>query len=218
MGRLPRVSGPSLGEGWQALGVGPQRKVNKANKMKFSIVVFPGSNCDHDAYHAAKHVLGQEAEFVWHKETTLKGADVVVLPVGFSHGDYLRTGAIARFSPIMSAVKACTEKAAAEGMLSWLYDEDRWPSGAAGGLVTRDKQYRVRHFLWTATPYVEPPRPRGVGDYTTPMRTEDGQLLARYEVVYQPVATNAPSLKVRVQSVGGAGETVISGQPGEAPE
>ena len=72
--------------------------------MKFAIVVFPGSNCDHDAYHAAKHVLGQEAEFVWHKETSLKGADVVVLPGGFSHGDYLRTGAIARFSPIMAAV------------------------------------------------------------------------------------------------------------------
>jgi phosphoribosylformylglycinamidine synthase len=72
--------------------------------MKFSIVVFPGSNCDHDAYHAAKHVLGQEAEFVWHKETSLKGADVVVLPGGFSHGDYLRTGAIARFSPVMNSV------------------------------------------------------------------------------------------------------------------
>jgi phosphoribosylformylglycinamidine synthase len=72
--------------------------------MKFSIVVFPGSNCDHDAYHAAKHVLGQQAEFVWHKETTLRNADVVVLPGGFSHGDYLRTGAIARFSPIMAAV------------------------------------------------------------------------------------------------------------------
>jgi phosphoribosylformylglycinamidine synthase I len=72
--------------------------------MKFSIVVFPGSNCDHDAYHAAKHVLGQDAEFLWHKETTLKGADVVVLPGGFSHGDYLRTGAIARFSPVMGAV------------------------------------------------------------------------------------------------------------------
>ncbi len=72
--------------------------------MKFAVVVFPGSNCDHDAYHAAKHVLGQEAEFVWHKETSLKDADVVVLPGGFSYGDYLRTGAIARFSPIMRAV------------------------------------------------------------------------------------------------------------------
>jgi phosphoribosylformylglycinamidine synthase len=72
--------------------------------MKFAIIVFPGSNCDHDAYHAAKHVLGQQAEFIWHKDTSLKGADVVVLPGGFSHGDYLRTGAIARFSPVMQAV------------------------------------------------------------------------------------------------------------------
>jgi phosphoribosylformylglycinamidine synthase len=77
--------------------------------MKFAVVVFPGSNCDHDAYHAAKHVLGQDAEFVWHKDTSLAGADVVVLPGGFSHGDYLRTGAIARFSPVMTAVKAFAE-------------------------------------------------------------------------------------------------------------
>ena len=72
--------------------------------MKFGVVVFPGSNCDHDAYHAAKDVLGQDAEFVWHKDTSLKGADVVILPGGFAHGDYLRTGAIARFSPIMPAI------------------------------------------------------------------------------------------------------------------
>jgi phosphoribosylformylglycinamidine synthase len=73
--------------------------------MKFAVIVFPGSNCDHDAYHAAKDVLGFDAEYIWHKETSLKGADVVVLPGGFSHGDYLRTGAIARFSPVMSAVQ-----------------------------------------------------------------------------------------------------------------
>ncbi len=72
--------------------------------MKFAVIVFPGSNCDHDAHYMAEHVLGQDAEFVWHKETSLKGADVVILPGGFSHGDYLRTGAIARFSPIMSPV------------------------------------------------------------------------------------------------------------------
>ena len=72
--------------------------------LKFAIIVFPGSNCDHDAYHAARHVLRHDAEFVWHKETSLKNADVVVLPGGFSHGDYLRTGAIARFSPVMNAV------------------------------------------------------------------------------------------------------------------
>ena len=73
---------------------------------KFGIVVFPGSNCDHDAYHAAKHVLGQEAEYLWHKDTDLKDASVIVLPGGFSHGDYLRCGAIARFSPIMREVQA----------------------------------------------------------------------------------------------------------------
>ncbi|HZM94311.1 MAG TPA: phosphoribosylformylglycinamidine synthase subunit PurQ [Vicinamibacterales bacterium] len=74
--------------------------------MKFAVVVFPGSNCDHDAYHAVKHVLSQEAEFVWHKNTSLGAADAVILPGGFAHGDYLRTGAIARFSPIMQAVTA----------------------------------------------------------------------------------------------------------------
>src|SRR4051812_16401031 len=72
--------------------------------MKFAVVVFPGSNCGHDAYHATKHVLGQDAEFVWHKDTSIKGADAVILPGGFAHGDYLRTGAIARFSPIMPSV------------------------------------------------------------------------------------------------------------------
>jgi phosphoribosylformylglycinamidine synthase subunit PurQ / glutaminase len=72
--------------------------------VKFAVIVFPGSNCDHDAHYAAEHVLGQKAEFVWHKETSLGGADVVILPGGFAHGDYLRTGAIARFSPIMSEV------------------------------------------------------------------------------------------------------------------
>ena len=73
--------------------------------MKFAVIVFPGSNCDHDAHYAAEHVLGQEAELIWHKETSLRGADVVVLPGGFAHGDYLRTGAIARFSPIMQEVQ-----------------------------------------------------------------------------------------------------------------
>ena len=74
--------------------------------MKFAVVVFPGSNCDHDAYYAVRHVLGQDAALVWHKDTSLVGSDVVILPGGFAHGDYLRTGAIARFSPIMQEVKA----------------------------------------------------------------------------------------------------------------
>jgi len=73
-------------------------------KPKFGVVVFPGSNCDHDAYHVVKHVLHQDTEFLWHKDASLKGADVVILPGGFSYGDYLRCGAIARFSPIMKEV------------------------------------------------------------------------------------------------------------------
>lgn len=72
--------------------------------VTFAVLVFPGSNCDHDAYHAAKHVMGQEARFVWHKEEALGEADVVVVPGGFSYGDYLRSGAIARFSPVMKDV------------------------------------------------------------------------------------------------------------------
>ena len=77
--------------------------------MKFAVIVFPGSNCDHDAYHAVKHVLGQDAAFVWHKDTSLAAADAVILPGGFAHGDYLRTGAIARFSPIMREVRRFAE-------------------------------------------------------------------------------------------------------------
>jgi len=73
--------------------------------MKFGVVVFPGSNCDHDAYHAIGTVLGQPVEYLWHQSENLAGFDVVVLPGGFSYGDYLRTGAIARFSPIMKAVE-----------------------------------------------------------------------------------------------------------------
>ncbi|HWL39616.1 MAG TPA: phosphoribosylformylglycinamidine synthase subunit PurQ [Gemmatimonadaceae bacterium] len=74
--------------------------------MKFGIVTFPGSNCDYDAYHALTDVLGEDAVYLWHKDHDLKDADVVVLPGGFSYGDYLRAGAIARFSPIMQEVAA----------------------------------------------------------------------------------------------------------------
>lgn len=81
--------------------------------MRIAIVTFPGSNCDYDCYAAVKDVLGVEATYVWHRETDLGGADVVILPGGFSYGDYLRAGAIARFSPIMGAI----QRFAAEGGL-----------------------------------------------------------------------------------------------------
>ena len=73
--------------------------------MKFGVVVFPGSNCDHDAFHAIGHVLQRPVEFIWHQSENLQGCDAIILPGGFSYGDYLRTGAIARFSPVMKSVE-----------------------------------------------------------------------------------------------------------------
>ncbi len=73
--------------------------------MKFGVVIFPGSNCDHDCYYAIESVIGKPVEFIWHQDTDLAGFDAIILPGGFSYGDYLRTGAIARFSPIMGSVR-----------------------------------------------------------------------------------------------------------------
>jgi phosphoribosylformylglycinamidine synthase I len=73
--------------------------------MRFGVVVFPGSNCDHDAWYAFSHNLGQQAEFIWHDSSSLGNVDAVILPGGFSYGDYLRCGAIAKFSPVMTAVR-----------------------------------------------------------------------------------------------------------------
>lgn len=78
--------------------------------MKFGVIQFPGSNCDHDAYHVVSKHVGQPVDFVWHKETDLSGYDAVIVPGGFSYGDYLRAGALARFSPVMGAVKELAAK------------------------------------------------------------------------------------------------------------
>ena len=78
--------------------------------MKFGVVVFPGSNCDHDAFCAVRDALGEEAVFLWHESRDLQGSDVVILPGGFSYGDYLRTGAIARFAPVIEAVREFAEQ------------------------------------------------------------------------------------------------------------
>ena len=77
--------------------------------MKCGVVVFPGSNCDHDIYHVLKHVLQQDVTFLWHQDDTLQGSELVVLPGGFAYGDYLRAGAMAALSPVMSAVKRHAE-------------------------------------------------------------------------------------------------------------
>ena len=73
--------------------------------MKIGVLVFPGSNCDHDCQHVFADILGQQVDMIWHKQTSVTGHDAIIVPGGFSYGDYLRTGAIARFSPVMNAVK-----------------------------------------------------------------------------------------------------------------
>lgn len=78
--------------------------------MKFGVVVFPGSNCDHDTYHVISKIIGQPVDFIWHRQSSIGDCDAVILPGGFSYGDYLRTGAIARFSPVMGAVKEFASK------------------------------------------------------------------------------------------------------------
>ncbi len=111
--------------------------------MKFAIVVFPGLNCDHDAYHAVKHVLGQSAAFLWHKDTSVGDADVVILPGGFSYGDYLRTGAIARFSPVMQAV---SEFAARGGPVLGICNgfQILCEAGLLEGVLIRNSQVQFR--------------------------------------------------------------------------
>jgi phosphoribosylformylglycinamidine synthase I len=125
--------------------------------MKFAIVVFPGSNCDQDAYHAAAHVLGQSAHLVWHKDTDLKGADVVILPGGFAHGDYLRTGAMARFSPIMPAVRAF---AAAGGPVLGICNgfQILLEAGLLPGAMLRNRglKYRCEH-VWVRVEQIDTP-------------------------------------------------------------
>ena len=79
-------------------------------KPKFGVVVFPGSNCDHDAYYALKKIMNTDVTFLWHKEKDLQNCDVIILPGGFSYGDYLRSGAIARFSPIMNSITEFAEQ------------------------------------------------------------------------------------------------------------
>src|SRR5688572_3978114 len=73
--------------------------------MKFGVIVFPGSNCDHDAYHVISKHVGQPVDFIWHRDTDLSSYDAVIIPGGFSYGDYLRAGALARFSPVMKSVQ-----------------------------------------------------------------------------------------------------------------
>jgi phosphoribosylformylglycinamidine synthase len=121
--------------------------------MNFAVLQFPGSNCDQDVVHVLRNVLGHSARLLWHKESTLGAADAVIVPGGFSYGDYLRTGAIARFSPVMQAVQAF---AAAGGPVLGICNgfQILCEAGLLPGALVRNRslQFRCEHvFLKTAT-------------------------------------------------------------------
>jgi len=168
-------------------------------RPKFAIVVFPGSNCDQDCYHVARELLGCETKFVWHRDTDLKGADVVILPGGFAYGDYLRAGALARFSPVMDSVaRFASEGGHVLGICNGfqvLLEAGLLPGAVRvnRGLryVCRDVHLRVEN---AGTPFTSLYRPGEVvrmpighmeGNYTAPSETlaaleRCGQVVFRY--------------------------------------
>ena len=111
--------------------------------MKFGVIVFPGSNCDHDAYHVISKHVGQPVDFIWHRETDLSTYDAVIIPGGFSYGDYLRAGALASFSPVMASVK---EFAARGGFVLGICNgfQILCESGLLPGALIRNKEL---HFI-----------------------------------------------------------------------
>lgn len=122
--------------------------------MNFAVLQFPGSNCDQDAVHVLGHVMGHTARLLWHKESSLGGADAVIVPGGFSYGDYLRTGAIARFSPVMQAVQ---QFAANGGLVLGICNgfQILCEAGLLPGALVRNRslQFRCEHvYLKSVTP------------------------------------------------------------------
>jgi len=166
---------------------------------EIAVLVFPGSNCDHDAYHATKHVMGMDARFVWHKDTDLGNPDVVLVPGGFSYGDYLRSGAIARFSPVMQEVVHFARKG---GLVLGICNgfQILLESGLLPGAMLHNEQLRFtckQVFLKTeqldtaftnAIPkdrVLTIPVAHGEGNFTAPEHTlkeieDNGQVIFRY--------------------------------------
>ena len=168
-----------------------------------AVLVFPGSNCDHDAYHATKHVFGQDARFVWHKEGSVGDADLVIVPGGFSYGDYLRAGAIARFSPVMrDVVRFASTGGLVLGVCNGfqvLCEAGLLPGAlirnASLRFACRDARLRVES---TATPFTEAmaegdaltiPVAHGEGNYTADAETLD-RLEGEDQVVFRYVGAD----------------------------
>jgi phosphoribosylformylglycinamidine synthase subunit PurQ / glutaminase len=119
--------------------------------MKFGIVLLPGSNCDHDAEHVTRNVLDAEVEMLWHKDTDLKGSDCIIIPGGFSYGDYLRAGALAKFAPIMESVR---RHAAAGGLVAGICNgfQILTEAGLLPGTLRRNEHLRfVCRDVWIRT-------------------------------------------------------------------
>jgi phosphoribosylformylglycinamidine synthase subunit PurQ / glutaminase len=167
--------------------------------MKFGVVVFPGSNCDHDTYHVISKVIGQPVDFIWHKEEEIDRYDAIILPGGFSFGDYLRTGAIAHFSPVMKSV---VEFAKAGGLVLGVCNgfQILCEAGLLPGalLRNRDLKFICEHVNIrvesTGTPFtsacsagqvISAPIAHGEGNYFCDQRTLDelegeGRVIFRY--------------------------------------
>ena len=197
-----------------------------------AVLVFPGSNCDHDAYHAAKHVFGQDARFVWHKEGSVGDADLVIVPGGFSYGDYLRAGAIARFSPIMrDVVRFAGTGGLVLGVCNGfqvLCEAGLLPGAlirnASLRFACRDARLRVES---TATPFTEAmtegdvltiPVAHGEGNYTADAETLD-RLESQGEVVFRYVGADdqpgeSPNGSARdIAGIRNAGGNVVGMMP-----
>ena len=167
--------------------------------MRFGVVVFPGTWSDGDCYHATKNVLGQDADYVWHKEHDLSSFDCIILPGGFSYGDYLRTGALARFSPVMAAVESFAQRG---GLVIGICNgfQVLCEAGLLPGVLMRNDHLRFRcqwtHLLVenTETPFTSAsytgqilriPISHGEGNYYADQTTlqalnQNGQVLLRY--------------------------------------
>lgn len=168
-------------------------------QVRFGVVVFPGSNCDADAYHVASNVLGEKAEYIWHGRTGISGFDCIILPGGFSYGDYLRTGAIARFSPVMNdIIRFADDGGLVIGICNGF--QILLEAGLLPGAMLRNKSLQFRCLYVnvkvenTNTPFTRLCRPGQIlrvpiahaeGNYTAPIETvaeleRNGRVVLRY--------------------------------------
>ncbi len=185
--------------------------------MRFAIIQFPGSNCDQDAYHAATSVFGQHAFYLWHKNTDLRGADCIIVPGGFSYGDYLRTGAIARFAPAMDAVKTHADRG---GLVIGICNgfQILCEAGLLPGVLIRNRslQFRCQHILVrvesTDSPFTNACRAREI--LRLPIAHGEGCYFAAPEVLQQLNDQNRVLLRYCNEN----GETTDAANPNGALE